>query len=115
MAPWPNSCGSSYYLGGIIPTAVEDYTGLALPDCGLSISQNPVSSSALITFNLAQPGHVDLTVFDLSGRTVSSLASGEFAAGSHAVSWDVESSPAGVYVVRLVTGAIEETLRAVRF
>jgi hypothetical protein len=111
----PTSCGSNYYLGGIITTSVEDYTGLAFPGCGLSISANPVSGSALIRFNLAQPGTVELTVFDMAGRSVSTLASGEFAAGSHTVSWDVESSPAGVYVVRLVSGAITETLRAVRF
>jgi hypothetical protein len=58
---------------------------------------------------------VELTVFDLSGRTVETLADSEFEAGQHSVSWDVESSPAGIYVVRLRAGGITETVRAVRF
>jgi hypothetical protein len=58
---------------------------------------------------------VELSVFDLSGRTVTTLASGEFEAGAHAVAWDVDSSPAGVYIVRLSSEGDFETVRAVKF
>jgi hypothetical protein len=111
----PDTCGASYYLGGIIPVSIEDFNGLVAPGFGLSLSGNPITSNASVSFTLSQAGHVELTVFDLSGRSVTTLASGSFEAGLHTVSWDVERSPAGVYIVRLVSGDAIETVRAVRF
>jgi hypothetical protein len=111
----PDSCGSSYYLGGLIPTSIGDSNGLVAPGFGLSLSANPVTSAASVIFTLETGSHIELTVFDLSGRAVTTLASGDFAAGQHTVAWDVESAPAGVYVVRLTAEDRFETVRAVRF
>ena len=111
----PDSCGSDYYLGGIITTSIGEYNGPVAPGFGLSLSGNPVNGSATVTFTLARTGNVELSVFDLSGRTVTTLASGEFEAGAHAVAWDVDSSPAGVYIVRLSSEGDFETVRAVKF
>jgi hypothetical protein len=49
---------------------------------------NPFNASTHVQFDLPQPGHVTLMVFDLLGRSISTLADGEFAAGRHTIQWD---------------------------
>ena len=70
---------------------------------------NPAATSAAIPFSLANTGTVSIQVFDLSGRTVATPASGNFAAGQHTVNWDLTSSdgaplPNGFYSVVITTG-----------
>jgi hypothetical protein len=111
----PTSCGSSYYLGGFIPVSIEDYNGLVVPGFGLTLAGNPVAGTANVNFTLSQAGHISLIAYDVYGRIVTTLASGDFLAGQHAVAWDIEQAPAGVYIVRLSTGGFAETVRAVKF
>ncbi len=109
----PDSCGDSYYLGGYYGTAVEDYSA-SVPSLGLSISQNPVVSTAMVNFTLPSAANVTVEIIDVAGRIVSTPVNGSIASGSHAVASGLESAPAGIYVVRLTTGGHTETLRAVR-
>ena len=69
------------------------------------VSPNPSRAQAQIRFALARAGHVDLSVYDVLGREVRSLASGAtFTAGPQRVVWDGRDtdgreSGAGVYFV----------------
>jgi hypothetical protein len=72
---------------------------------------NPFNPSTSIHFDLAEAGHVELTVFDAAGRQVTSLVSGYRDAGPHAVQWNGRTSSgqmaaAGVYqyVLRTASG-----------
>jgi hypothetical protein len=49
---------------------------------------NPVNPTTTIAFDLAQPGPVQLRVFDVAGRLVRTLVTGRRAAGPHAVTWN---------------------------
>ena len=89
--------------------AVDGAT-LAVPPslevAGMSFSAptpNPVRVRTTLRFSLAQTSDVDLSVFDVTGRMVTTLASGSYAAGSHAVEWSTEGVTAGLYLVRLRT------------
>ena len=67
---------------------------------------NPFLGGSSIEFTLAQGEHVELGIYDLSGRRVRSLSDGWLAAGSHRFAWngrDERGRPAtaGVYFVRL--------------
>jgi len=66
-----------------------------------SASPNPLSKSTSIAFSLPKSGSVDLTVYDIAGRKVATLAQGTMSAGSHEVSWNGAKAPAGVYLYRL--------------
>ena len=113
---YPDSCGSDYWLGGYISTpGIEEGYGPALPSGNLAILGNPVPSSATVSFSLGVTGNVDISVFDLTGRVVDTLVSGEFASGSHTVAWDTRPLASGIYVVRMSSGGVVETLRAVKF
>ncbi|MCD4706442.1 MAG: T9SS type A sorting domain-containing protein [Candidatus Sabulitectum sp.] len=109
----PDSCGDDYYLGGLIVTSVENLSA-SVPSMDLSISQNPVVSTAMVNFTLPSPAHATIEILDIAGRIVSIPVSGSVASGSHTVASGLENAPAGIYVVRLTTGSHIETLRAVR-
>jgi hypothetical protein len=66
---------------------------------------NPLAGRTTLRLDLAHPVDASLAVFDPAGRRVSLLRQGEFAAGSHSVTWDGRTEhglPAGsgIYFVR---------------
>jgi len=77
------------------------------PMVGLLMAQpNPFTPSTMIRFVVPKAGPVSLTVFDVAGRPVRTLATGFHPAGEYRVTWDgarrdgARLSP-GVYLVRL--------------
>ncbi len=69
---------------------------------------NPFNPKTVIAFDLAKAGHVDLEVFDVRGRLVKKLASADFEAGQHRISWQGRDEggrgvASGVYFARLTT------------
>ena len=69
----------------------------------LSVSPNPFTGITAIRYELDRDRTIKLSVYDLGGRLVQTLASGKAAKGSHAVAWEGLSA-AGLYIVRLETG-----------
>ena len=65
---------------------------------------NPFNPTTVIPFTLPQAGGVTLTVYDLQGRRVATLAQGHYPAGTHEVSFDASHLASGVYLYRLETG-----------
>ena len=74
---------------------------------------NPASSALTISYELATDGAISLSVYDLSGRLVKTLVSGEQTAGRHSVSWDSSVAATGVYLIRLEAAGEAITKRAV--
>lgn len=71
---------------------------------------NPFNAGTKISFSLGRASEVSLTIFDILGRPVRTLASGRYQAGEHTVEWDgtdSEGRPAasGVYLYELTTDA----------
>jgi hypothetical protein len=75
---------------------------------GLEQNQpNPFRPETEITFTIPSLGEVDLTVYNIAGRTVRRLTTGARPAGRHSVKWDGRDAAgqrvaAGVYFYRLV-------------
>ena len=70
---------------------------------------NPFNPSTTISFSASQRGPAMLEIYDLTGRLVRTLLSGEVAAGNHSVLWDGRnergtSVGSGVYFYRLKLG-----------
>jgi len=70
---------------------------------------NPFNLSTTITFELPRKAVVHLTVHDVLGRTVATLAGTEFPAGMHRMTWDGRAMggdvlPSGLYLYQLKTG-----------
>lgn len=72
---------------------------------------NPFQSVLSLSYSLARPGHVALSIYDLVGRRVRVLVNGDEPAGTRAVVWDGANDartrlPAGFYVVRMDAGGV---------
>nr|WP_317048819.1 FlgD immunoglobulin-like domain containing protein [Flavilitoribacter nigricans] len=75
----------------------------------MEVYPNPFRTQLTIGFTLPEAGAATLAVFDLEGRQVQRLVSGELAAGEHEVRWNGRNGnnrqmPAGLYLIRLVSG-----------
>lgn len=70
---------------------------------------NPFNPTTRITYRLATTQTVTLTVYDLLGRPVQTLAQGNRRAGIHQIDFDATNLPSGTYIYTLDTGA--HTLR----
>ncbi len=74
---------------------------------------NPFNPTTTVGFALATATDVDLSVYDITGRLITTLASGEFPAGSHAVVWDGRDesgreTASGIYLYSLTVGESRE-------
>jgi len=54
----------------------------------LTVTPNPFNPQTTLAFELTRPGRATLEVFDLGGRRVRTLVSGELPAGPHALRWN---------------------------
>ncbi len=61
---------------------------------------NPFNPTTSINLQMADEGHVDVQIFDLSGRVVATLLSGELSAGSHGMQWNAADQASGMYLIR---------------
>jgi photosystem II stability/assembly factor-like uncharacterized protein len=62
---------------------------------------NPFNPTAVIPFELGARSHVELTVYDLTGRKVATLVDAMQDAGSHRAVFDAAGLSSGVYFTRL--------------
>jgi len=64
---------------------------------------NPFNPVTTIVYHLPRGTHAAVSLFDVTGREVASLADGYHDAGSYRIVWNARSYPAGIYTCRLIT------------
>ncbi|MDP2806719.1 MAG: clostripain-related cysteine peptidase [bacterium] len=79
---------------------------------------NPVRGKTLISFQLAQPGHTALKIYNLNGQLVKTLVDASQAPGYYDVSWDARDDAgrrvsAGVYLYQVINGNFRESRKMV--
>ena len=77
---------------------------------------NPATSSTSVAFRIGTADRVQLTITDVSGRTIRRLHDGAMSAGRHVQNWDGRTdrgglAPAGVYFIRLQSAVGAKTQR----
>jgi glucose/arabinose dehydrogenase len=100
------STGAVHRLGA--DTGVSTEPPIEMPSV-LTLEQNfpnPFGLTTSIRYHIAQPGHVNVAVYDVLGRKVATLVDGHVTPGSHTVLWDATDSagrsvPNGAYLYRL--------------
>jgi hypothetical protein len=75
---------------------------------------NPFNPSTIIRYELAQPGHVEIRIYDVTGALVKILESRERQPGRYEVGWSAENErgervASGVYFYRLRTSDVMQT------
>jgi hypothetical protein len=113
-----------WYIDDISVTT-DRVTGTEDPESGipeatklLSPWPNPFNPATRIPFELSAGGHVELSIYDVSGRLVRTLYATRFEAGAHSAAWDGRDDSgrqvsSGVYFCRLKTGIYTATSRLV--
>jgi hypothetical protein len=72
----------------------------------LNSSPNPTEGHSEVSFSMSHEGSATLEVYDLNGRLIESLYSGQVVADiSYRVHFDGSRLPKGIYVYRLTTGS----------
>jgi hypothetical protein len=65
---------------------------------------NPFNSSTTIRFSLPRESHVELEVFDLLGRLVGTIFSGQLPQGQYNMKWKPENVSSGMFLYRIRAG-----------
>lgn len=74
---------------------------------------NPFNNSSIVEFSMETKGFATVSLYDLSGREISRLASGSFTAGNHSVALQADELSAGVYILRLEAGGMSQSRKVV--
>lgn len=74
---------------------------------------NPLNATTQIRFSLPRRSLIKLTVVDVLGRRVESLAIGEYKAGTYTATWNAEKTSSGVYFCVLEAIGVKLTQKMV--
>ena len=92
--------------------------GISYPTRLLAAHPNPFNPQITVPFSLSAAGAVRVSIFDVSGRHVATLAEGHLARGEHRVIWrgldgDGQAVGSGVYFVKMTAPGYSETQKLV--
>jgi hypothetical protein len=90
-----------------ILTSVENASSQDAQPAAMALEQNypnPFNPETAIRYSLIAGNQVRLSVFDLLGREVAILVNENKPAGTHAVRWNADTFPSGIYAYRLTAG-----------
>ncbi len=108
---WSDTIVTVSLIHGIFRVRVCEEGGRRLFDAGtggllLQNRPNPFNAATTVEFRLIESGFTDLSVIDLLGRRVASLACGEMRAGNYSLVFDAGGLSSGVYVLLLTTPSV---------
>jgi photosystem II stability/assembly factor-like uncharacterized protein len=100
----------TFYVASAV--SAEDQPSPIPLSFAVSAYPNPFNSTATITYSLPRAGHVELSVYDLTGRKVATLLNGNLPAGQASISWSANALPSGTYFLHF-NSAAETKIRKV--
>ncbi|MCK5617254.1 T9SS type A sorting domain-containing protein, partial [Candidatus Pacearchaeota archaeon] len=113
-----NTNGSPPITLVILETAGLDQDVAKMPQA-FSLSQNypnPFNPKTTIDFSLPQNTNISITIFDILGNQVKTLAKSMIQAGDHSIVWDGtnennQSVPTGVYFCQMTGNNYKQTIK----
>jgi parallel beta-helix repeat protein len=108
--------GTRADMGAYYYNQMTDVEGVPTIPSAFRLNQNypnPFNARTVISFELAQPSHIRLAVYDLMGREIALLIDGNCNVGEQNIKFDASTLGSGVYFYRLQAGDAIETGRMV--
>ncbi len=112
QTPWEGfgKCGGSMPLA----TGINGY-GIGVSSPALNMMQNypnPCKDLTTIKYRVAESAHVDLSIFDLTGKKINTLVNQLTQAGTYELSLNAENLSNGIYIASLSSnGRIIQTMK----
>ncbi len=98
---------SDWAMNGTPPVSTDDpqQTGQAIPTefALLQPHPNPFNPTTSFTVQLPETANLQVTVHDITGRLVATLANGSVSAGAHTLTFDGSGLASGVYFLHALT------------
>ena len=111
---WKVRPGNTYWSAVqsfVVQVITSGETDLNIPS-SYALSQNypnPFNPNTSIRFSIPENSYVELEVFDLLGRSISTLVDEDLAPGNYSVDFDASSFSSGVYIYRIKSGSFVST------
>jgi Secretion system C-terminal sorting domain len=61
---------------------------------------NPFNPDVNLSFSLAQPGFVEITIYNIKGQIVDQVISSDYTSGTHSITWQPLSGSSGIYLAQ---------------
>ena len=74
---------------------------------------NPFNPTTSIKYGLQNNGHVEIMIYDASGRLVEELVNQNQTAGYHSITWNASNQASGMYFAKMVAGDVVQTQKLV--
>jgi hypothetical protein len=74
---------------------------------------NPFNPSTVIKYSIPTNSYVQIKLYDVIGREVSTLAKGQMNAGTYSITFNAESLPSGIYFYRIQAGNFVQTKKMI--
>jgi hypothetical protein len=102
----------AYGGGESVMVGIDDYV-VDIPDkfALLQNYPNPFNTSTAIRYSLPEQSDVRIEIYNILGQRVSTLFDGHKQAGYHAVTWQADHYPSGIYFTRLEAGHRSESIK----
>lgn len=93
---------SAYSGSGLIGMNINcTSTGIkSFVDKGFKVFPNPVADQFTLEFNLKEPSEVSVTIADISGKALKTIAYPSATAGNHSINVSLEHLTAGIYCIQ---------------
>jgi hypothetical protein len=124
LPPWQSNNSGNVYAGThgrgawvstnfFKPLGIQPVIADAPDQVDMKVYPNPMTTQGTIEFNLTQTKNVTVTVFDITGKAVKTVAMGNMVQGQHMVSFNAENFTAGVYIATVSGDDFRKTARFV--
>lgn len=110
--PDTDRCGGAFFTKfPADPDRIIDSPDILPDEVSLSAYPNPFNARTTISYSLASPGRVRLSVYNLLGQRISILLNESQEVGSYKAIWDASFVPSGVYYARLESSSSSQCIK----
>jgi hypothetical protein len=90
-------------------TVKPEITVISPDEPYVTIAPNPANPETTIRFYLTRPGDVNISIYNIAGQKVDTLADGYMSPGTHAVTFDGAGLASGTYFYRFNSKSFSKT------
>ncbi len=80
---------------------------------GINLYPNPITNEATVDVNLNEASKIAITVYDITGKVIANIFSGEMNSGSNTIKINTSNLPSGIYYASIISENSKKNLKMV--